>query len=95
METIYRYDAAMDDRIEIMMPAGSQIIHVAASDRIRNGIALWAICDPEKTAVPHVLYVRGTGHPLGDAASARHLGTVALPDTFGTLWFHVFAEEVV
>jgi hypothetical protein len=92
MKTIYRYDAAIKDCIRIELPgADACIIHVAPSDRINNGIALWAIVDTSEQTWPHFVYVRGTGHELGTAEDKQHIGTVNIA---GTMWFHVFSGEV-
>jgi hypothetical protein len=88
MIAVYRYDVAIEDRIEVMMPRNAVIIHVETSDRIGDtGITLWATADLDEPETTHVVYVRGTGRSLGDAGFARHIGTV---QTYGKFWWHVF-----
>jgi len=85
-QMIWRYDFEVKDRHVVAMRAGAHIVHAAASDRMLDGIALWAASDPLATSVGRVILVRGTGHELGDAAAARYIGTVHA----GELVWHVF-----
>jgi len=85
-QTIWRYDFEIEDRVVVTMPQGAQILHATRSDRKEWGVAVWAQVDPEVPATARVIYVRGTGHPLGSAAGARYIGPVFEPP----LVFHVF-----
>ncbi len=90
--TIHRYDVDLDDWVEVEMPKDAVIIHAEISDRINpTGIALWAVVDPGKPLTRRVIYVRGTGHRLGDAASARHIASLRMTLASGAvLVWHVF-----
>ncbi len=94
--TIHRYDVEIADRVEVEMPEGAVIIHAAASDRTyAPGVALWATVDKDAPVRPRVIYVRGTGHLLGEAGSARHVGSVrtSLGRSQALIW-HVFDAGV-
>ena len=100
MKTIWRYDIQICDEQTVLMPTGAVILDAKLSDRmvvcesdgvpsaiVKADIALWAIVDTDMPAVPRIIYIRGTGYPLGAADGTRHIATVSYPPS---LWFHVF-----
>lgn len=63
MKTIYKYELAIEDTQEIMLPIGAQILCVQMQGKSPQ---LWAIIDPHAPKEPRVIDIYGTGHPLGD-----------------------------
>ena len=83
MKTIWKFDTVVADEVEIVMPEGAEIIHVAPW-MTPAFLQLWAVVDPEAPRVGRRLSIRGTGHPLGEVGD--HLGTV---QSQGLVW-HLF-----
>jgi hypothetical protein len=78
-------DYTRDEQV-VMMPVTARPLTVD----LQHGIdpCLWALCDPDKELVERKVYIRGTGHPMGDASRGTYVGTYFLAD--GALVFHVF-----
>jgi hypothetical protein len=92
MKVIYRYDEPLSDFVPIVMPQGAKLLHVAPSDRIPTGLAVWALVDPKAPTVGRVLFVVGTGNPLSpEAEQGIHLGSFQ----DGPFVWHVFDLGVV
>ena len=88
--TVYRYDAGIDDLVQITMPKGAQVLHVAPSDRISAGIAFWSQADPTAAPERRVFAVVGTGNPMPTyAAEGVHVGSFQAPPF---VW-HVFEVQ--
>lgn len=84
-ETIWKFEADVDDHIEIDMPANAAVIHVDALSPTR--LAFWAIVNPAGPVKTRCFQVRGTGHPL-QPISGGHIATVRA----GQFVWHVFGE---
>lgn len=102
MRTIHRYALKIADEQIIEMPHGAEIISIARRDRTfashivqrggHDAIEMWAIVEDTAPMVNRIVIMRGTGHPLPDAATAdRHVATVQVNN--GKLIFHVFVVE--
>lgn len=87
MKTIWKYRLPTENEPVLEMPEGAEVINVDVQDATP---CLWAIVNPEAAAVSRKFYIRGTGHPLGDAAGKKHLGTFQLHQFAPPLVFHVF-----
>lgn len=88
MKTIYKYQLMMADKQCIDMPVGAQVLCV----QTQNGDpCIWAVVDDQAPKHPVTFFIRGTGHDLGEIATAfqvTYLGTFQLDQ--GTLVFHVW-----
>ena len=82
---IWRFDAMVDDVVNLRMPKRARILTVALSDRVQHGFAVWAIVEPAAETETRHLYVVGTGHPLRNPLG-RFLGAVI----DGPFVWHVF-----
>lgn len=86
---IWKYPLEVTDAQPVFMPAGAKVL----SAQVQHGvICLWAMVDPSKPDVPHVVRIIGTGHsfPAVIADEYQHVGTVQLAG--GDLIFHVFVR---
>ena len=83
--TVYKYLLGVNDMVTLDLPQGAEPLHV---DVQGGRVWLWARVDPSQPEVPRVFRIAGTGHDLGPANNAPHVGTVLLHD--GRLVFHVF-----
>lgn len=84
-KTIWKFE--LEPFGEVLMPVGSEILHVAAQG---DTACLWALVDPAAEKEPRGFIVAGTGHPLPDMAM-EYVGTFHLYG--GALVFHVFELE--
>lgn len=82
---IFKYPIDIDDTITVRMHKDARILHVDTQD---GEPMLWAMIDPEMPLVDRVLYIRGTGHELGEARHANYIGTFQMAG--GRLVWHVF-----
>jgi hypothetical protein len=90
MRTIWKYRLPVQDRVELEMPAGAEILTVASDT---GEPCLWAAVDSEQPKTKRILHIVGTGHPMPpESTSWWYIGTffVATP----VLVFHVFTEGV-
>jgi hypothetical protein len=80
MKVIYRYPinmhraAEQGGAIEIEMPLGSRILHVAPQDRAPFEPSIWALVDPNREPVSRRFEIHGTGIP-SDAFPTDHVAT--------------------
>ncbi len=87
MKTIWKFPLKAADSFVAEMPKGAQIL----TAQMQHGIAqMWAVVDPETEIEQRTFYVRGTGHPMGDADGARYVATFQLDH--GGLVFHLFEK---
>lgn len=87
---VWKFALPVADESWIEMPVGARILHVGVQD---DQPWIWALCAPEAAqgrTGKRLIYVRGTGHELGDAPS-EHLGTFMLYD--GRFVGHVFGKR--
>jgi len=87
MRKIFKYPLMIADYQEIDLPESAEILHV---DNQRDQICLWAsvVADRKEDKIKTKIRIAGTGHPIEDYGTLRHLGTVKL--SHGDLVFHVF-----
>jgi len=90
METqIWKYPLRDTWYQELLMPKGSNIIHVGVQ---RNVICLWAEVDTEqKQLVKRAFYMVGTGN-MWPPVQVRHIGSVIKKDTDKFSPWHVYQE---
>ncbi|MDP3766877.1 MAG: hypothetical protein Q8S13_02575 [Dehalococcoidia bacterium] len=87
--TVYKYEIPMTgDYVEIKLPRGAEILHVAAQHETPY---LWALVDPKAPLVSRRLRFAGTGHTIAPDVG-RHLGSFFVHD--GALVFHIFETTV-
>jgi hypothetical protein len=92
MHTIWKYELAVVERQEILMPVGSQVLSVAEQ---RGAIYLWVLVERNARVrdKPYVFNLFGTGHALPeDDIERTFIGTVQ--QLSGALVWHVFEEAV-
>lgn len=86
--TIWRFDLRTTDETIVSMPQGARILkHVIPSDRIQNGVTLWAEVDPDEKLQPYIIRIYGTGHAV--EPGQRYLGTYTVPGVV-PMHFHVY-----
>lgn len=92
-----RYPLPIVDEQVVSMPEGATILSVARREGQRNVVVgvgshepveMWALVDPDAPSRDRRIRIAGTGHPLPEADSLVHLGTVQIAQ--GQLVFHVF-----
>ena len=70
MMRVFKYPFEITDDVEIKMPVGARVLHVAMQD---DQPTLWALVDDTHMAETHRFWLRGTGHPVPDGA--KHVAT--------------------
>ena len=81
-KTIYKYELAWQDYVDIEMPVGATPLTVGA----QNGKGyLWALVEPDAPVETRRFRHAGTGHPIQDTALS-YIGTYM----DGSFVFHVF-----
>lgn len=84
---VYKYELPTDDRVELALPQGAELLTVGVQD---DKLMLWARIDPSEPTVHRRFRVAGTGHP---AATGTYVGTAMLYN--GRLVLHVFDLGIV
>ena len=90
MTAIWKYELLIEDHVEIMMPAGAEILCV----QVQHGTPmLWAKVDQSAPSEARRFFVKGTGHSftaLQNRFPHRYVGTFQ----YGVdLVFHVFESR--
>jgi len=86
-KTIWKYPMPIVDYYAFDMPEDAEVLTV----QVQHGVpCIWATVDPNKPKLPRGFFVRGTGHELGLAESAKYVGTFQIE--LGGLVFHLFDE---
>ncbi|MGH9522211.1 MAG: DUF7352 domain-containing protein [Terriglobales bacterium] len=87
MRTIWKYVVKVEDRFEIEMPRGAELLNV----QVQHGIpVMWAVVVPGRQVEKRTFRIVGTGHILAQSdAEFDYLGTFQLGDFVG----HVFEEK--
>lgn len=96
MKKIFKYQFGIEDKVEIEMPEGAQILscqmqgpeQFAQNTPVIKPVCLWALVDPEAKTVKRTLFVRGTGHPAEGLELLPFISTVQLAG--GQLIYHIF-----
>ena len=90
MRTIWKYPLPVQDRVELEMPDGAEILTVASDT---GEPCLWAAVETERPKGKRVLHIVGTGHPMPpESANWWYIGTFFVPRPGIVLVFHVFDE---
>ena len=89
MTRIYKYEFEPDDHVDIQLPQGARILHVAEQNPGR--LTIWAegAEGGDSETVPVRLLVRGTGH-AAPTLLFDHFGTVLMRS--GLVW-HVYGPR--
>lgn len=76
MKKIYKYPMPVQEKIELQLPIGAQIIRVADIDGL---FFLWAIVDPEQaeTETRYIEFYK-TGQPIENVEGLVYLGLCCL-----------------
>lgn len=86
MKTIWKVQLRISDEQRVGLPKGA----VPLSAQMQNGVlCAWFAVDTFEPTRDLVVFVRGTGHPMREAAGARFVGTAQ----DGELVWHVFASQ--
>jgi hypothetical protein len=72
MAKIYKYPLEINGETSVALPNGYEILHVGLDPQGDPGV--WALVDPERSALPVPIYILGTGHPMNPKAT-KHLGS--------------------
>lgn len=83
MKEIWKFEVFIEDRFEIAMPKGSEII---AFQTQGDKPYIWAIVDPKNKPVLRNFSIKGTGHQFEDPG--EYIGTIQ--QLHGVLVWHLF-----
>lgn len=87
MRTIWKFELAVTDVQEVMIPAGATLLCV----QVQHGKpCLWAMCDVNEVPVKRKIFTHGTGHRVSHLAGP-YIGTYQIEG--GALVFHVFDQS--
>ncbi len=86
MKIIYKYEFKVNDEVIVEMPYNAKVL--SCGTQKPNHITIWAAVDPNYSPQQRKFFVRGTGHPLGEAQNGDFIGTVF----DGAFVWHVFDE---
>lgn len=87
MRVVWKFGLPVTDGVEILMPEGAEILHVANQYEVNiSTLEVWALVDPDADEVPRKFTIHGTGHPVTDGGT--YVGTVISAQ--GRLVWHVF-----
>lgn len=81
-QIIWKYPFQIEDRFEIEMPEGAQVLTAQMQG---STPCLWALVNPEAPKTIRKFFVYGTGHEIGEEGIA-YIGSV---QSNGFVW-HVF-----
>jgi hypothetical protein len=84
MYKIYKYELELEDQQSLVLPGHSKILTVIEQN---NKIVLYAQVTNSKYYDHYTIFVRGTGHSIGD--SALYLNTVKI----GIFVWHIFYKR--
>lgn len=90
MQTIYKFELAITDEQEILMPAESEVLPTV---QIQNGkVVIWAKCTPSDKTKKVTIMTYGTGNPIPDEITYKKLQYIG---TYQNGWFvgHVFLKK--
>lgn len=83
MNTIYKYELALQTHQIIEMPQYTEILTVQMQG---ENICLWANVDTEYSLAPRTIVIAGTGEPLLTAGLHTHIATIQM----GIMVWHFF-----
>jgi hypothetical protein len=85
MLTVWKFPIPIEGRQVLSLPRESQLLSV----QMQGGLpCLWALVDPDAPKEDRRFLWVGTGHPIQEPDTLRHVGTVQLAG--GSLVFHLF-----
>ena len=92
MTTIHKFPLMITDVQTIDLPNGSIILDAQFQD---EQLCLWAWLDTTASYSTEAKKIRiiGTGHPIDNAFSLRHISTVQQKIGVSNLVWHVFVEQ--
>lgn len=67
---VYKYK--LDSTSVLLLPMGSQVVHVGLDNR--NYKSIWILQDTSKDKIEYTFVIRGTGHEVED--NLWHVGTI-------------------
>jgi hypothetical protein len=83
---VWKFPIEYNDEIEVKMPAGARLLHVAEQ---YDAPCIWALVDPSADRVTRRFRLAGTGHPINIPMNKLvHVGTLLIRG--GQLVFHLF-----
>lgn len=86
MLKVFKYQIEPNDYFELILPAGAEILDVAAQ---RDTVCLWALVDPDAPKQVRRFRWAGTGHPITENPKQLiHVSTFQMRG--GELVFHIF-----
>jgi hypothetical protein len=85
VQTIWKYEIAIEDEQVVEMPNRASLLAVAT---MNSKLLLWALVEPGNPKLPRRILVRGTGHPADGCNKLNHIGTIQVAN-LGLVW-HVF-----
>lgn len=83
--TIWKYPIMLNDEVVLSLPVGSEVLSVGPQQGL---LYVWVAVTPGSKTEDRTIYIRGTGHAMGQAASCRFIGTVVMAG--GSLASHFF-----
>lgn len=85
---VFKYEVNVGDEQVLELPEGAKFLKVASlNDHLASPIHLWFEVCQNADPKPFMLYIRGTGHHLGDASLFPYLGSVIVgPDNHPLVW---------
>lgn len=86
MKTIWKFPFTIQDRQQIEIPVGA--VSLAVGLDADGTASLWALVEDQKPKRKATILVFGTGRPIPDQITVKHLGTLLMPPF---VW-HVFLE---
>jgi hypothetical protein len=84
MKKVFKYELP-SHACDVQMPAGAEIVHVGEQ---RGQVCLWAVVDPDATAVTRRFVTVGTGWEIERPESLKHLASIVM-EGHALVW-HVF-----
>ncbi len=84
---IFKYPVSLTDDVVVEMPESAEVLGV----QVQQGKAvMWALVDPDASAIARRFRLVGTGHPINgqERYQLRYVGTFQLAE--GSLVFHLF-----
>ncbi len=89
MNVIRKYHFELNDVVQLEMPLGARVLHVAEQ---RGQLCMWAGVDTNTSLATHTFYVYGTGQPLDGLNTGTHVATFFMNG--GQYVWHMFTGPV-
>lgn len=85
MKAVWKFPVPIDDVVDINMPPGAKILHVAEQF---GAPCIWALVTPGESTERRTFRFAGTGHPIEERHAGTFVGTFFMEG--GALVFHLF-----